>query len=59
MPTVQADTLSKIAKGLLLRLDVEVDWPGRPIGITLREGWVPTPAQALLLDTLRRTARAL
>lgn len=54
-----AQAEAEIAKGLLLRLDVEVDWPGRPIGITLREGWVPTPAQALLLDTLRRTARAL
>jgi len=54
-----AQAEAEIAKGLLLRLDVAVDWPGRPIGITVREGWVPTQAQGLLLDTLRRTARDL
>ncbi len=52
----EAQAEAEIAKGLLTRLDVRVDWPGRPIGLTLREGWVPTRAQAVLLDHLRAAA---
>lgn len=52
----EAQAEAEIVKGLLLRLDVAVDWPGRPIGITLRDGWMPTPGQSLLLDLLRQAA---
>ncbi|WP_417720819.1 LysR family transcriptional regulator [Salipiger sp.] len=51
-----AQARAEIAKGLLIRLDVRADWPARPIGLTLREDWVPTQAQALLLRELRDEA---
>lgn len=40
-------------------LPVELPQPHRPIGITTREGWVPTRAQDLLLTILRRSAAEL
>lgn len=47
---------AEIAKGLVARLDVAVRFPGRAIGLTTRNGWMPTRAQALLLDKLREAA---
>jgi LysR family transcriptional regulator of gallate degradation len=47
----------EIQAGVLVELDAEVDWPGRDIGATYRSCWVPTKAQALLLDKLREVAR--
>lgn len=49
---------AEIAKGLLAPLDVAWDWPGRPIGLTYRLDWTPTPAQALMLESLREAAVA-
>lgn len=49
---------AEIAKGLLARLDVRWDWPARPIGLTHRVDWKPTPAQAALLEALRDVAHA-
>ncbi len=49
---------AEIAKGLLARLDIRWDWPARPIGLTYRVDWKPTPAQAALLDALREVAHA-
>ncbi|SFR18555.1 LysR family transcriptional regulator [Poseidonocella sedimentorum] len=49
---------AEIAKGMLARLDVAGDWPGRAIGLTVRKDWEPTPEQALLLDLLRNAAEA-
>lgn len=47
---------AEISKGLLVRLDFNVNWPRRPIGLTLRQGWAPTAAQNLFLDLVRKTA---
>lgn len=47
----QAD--AEIAKGLLTRVDFRHDWPARPIGLTYRDSWVPTRAQAEMLDCIR------
>lgn len=47
---------AEVSKGLLARLDIGVDWPGRPIGLTYRTGWVPTRAQGALLDLVRAAA---
>ena len=33
------------------------DWPGRPIGLTLRRDWQPTRAQDALLELIREQAR--
>ncbi|WP_109465609.1 LysR family transcriptional regulator [Albibacillus kandeliae] len=52
----EAQAEAEIARGLLIRLDVRADWPARPIGLTLREGWLPTQAQSLLLELLRDEA---
>ncbi|MBE3638537.1 LysR family transcriptional regulator [Mangrovicoccus algicola] len=45
---------AEISRGLLDRLDIEENLPGRPIGLTFREGWIPTAAQAEMLDLLRQ-----
>lgn len=45
---------AEIAKGLVVSLNVAVDWPARPIGLTFRSGWLPTRAQVQLLDLLRK-----
>jgi LysR family transcriptional regulator of gallate degradation len=50
---------AEISKGLLIRLDVDADWPGRAIGLTTRIGWVPTKAQKLMLELLRETATGI
>lgn len=47
---------AEVAKGLLVRLRTAASWPGRPIGLTYRTGWVPTKAQELLLDMVRSSA---
>ncbi|MBF9030877.1 LysR family transcriptional regulator [Rhodobacterales bacterium HKCCE3408] len=49
---------AELQRGLLVRIDVGVDWPARAIGLTHRAGWVPTAAQALLLDEIRAAAPA-
>ena len=51
-----AQAEAEIAKGLLARIHVAGDWPGRAIGVTLRQDWEPTKSQAILLDLLRKTA---
>ena len=37
-------------------LDLPLPESARPIGLTLREGWMPTPTQARFLDLLRAAA---
>lgn len=51
---IQAE--AEVSKGLLARLDVLEDWPGRPIGLTLRRDWQPTRAQAELIELIRAAA---
>ncbi|MGE0846629.1 MAG: LysR family transcriptional regulator [Flavobacteriaceae bacterium] len=48
---------AEIAKGLVVRLDIAIDGPGRAIGLTTRAGWAPTPAQTLFADLVRAAAR--
>jgi len=52
----EAQAEAEITKGLLTPLEVTAGWRARPIGLTLREGWLPTQAQSLLLDLLREEA---
>lgn len=47
---------AELEKGLLARLDVRIDWPARAIGLTVRRDWMPTRAQAQMLDCLRASA---
>ncbi len=48
-----AQAAAEIDKGLLARIQVHGDWPGRAIGVTHRQNWEPTKSQAILLDLLR------
>lgn len=48
---------TEIAHGLITRIDVDFDWPPRPIGLTHRANWAPTAAQSLLIDLIREAAR--
>lgn len=50
----QAD--AEIARGLLVELPAQVDWPGRPIGLTFRSDWVPTKAQKTLMHIISDVA---
>ena len=55
--SVQAQ--AELSHQLLSELDVTADWPARPIGLTYRENWVPTKAQALLIDINESEAKTL
>lgn len=48
-----AQARGELARGLVHPLDFAVPGPARPIGLTLRQGWRPTPAQAAFLDAIR------
>ncbi len=52
-----AQAEAEVEKGLLVRLPVRADWPGRPIGLTYRKSWVPTRSQELLLKSIHTVAR--
>lgn len=54
-----AQAQAELSHGLLHELDVDADWPSRPIGLTHRGNWVATKAQALLIDLLRAEAARL
>lgn len=43
----------EIERGLVRMLPVDMAGSARPIGLTMREGWAPTPAQAALLAEIR------
>ena len=47
---------AEIEKGLLARLNVDVSFPRRAIGLTTRRGWMPTRAQDRLLGFIREVA---
>jgi LysR family transcriptional regulator of gallate degradation len=47
---------AEISRRLLSKIAVKADWTSRPIGLTYRAGWLPTPAQKLLVDLLRECA---
>lgn len=50
---------AEIENGLLVQVKTDITWTGRAIGLTYRNDWVPTRAQALLLDLLRAAATVL
>ena len=52
------EALSERVSGMV-ELPVVLNDPPRPIGLTLRRGWVPTPAQAAMLEALRQEGAAL
>jgi len=46
------------AQGLMVPLEVELPGSLRPIGLTFRAGWTPTPTQRKFLDLIRAAAGA-
>jgi LysR family transcriptional regulator, regulator for genes of the gallate degradation pathway len=46
----------EIELGLMVPLDLPLPGSARPIGLTTRAGWMPTPTQARFLDLLRAAA---
>jgi DNA-binding transcriptional LysR family regulator len=42
--------------GMLVALPIELPDSGRPIGLTFRSGWTPTPLQQKFLDIIRKEA---
>lgn len=46
----------EIEQGLMVPLDIPLPGSSRPIGLTTRAGWMPTPTQARFLDLLRAAA---
>ncbi|WP_196257839.1 LysR family transcriptional regulator [Pelagibacterium limicola] len=51
-----AQAAAEITNGMLASLDIDFEWPTRPIGISYRAGWMPTAAQSVLLDFIREAA---
>ncbi|MFN3641972.1 MAG: LysR substrate-binding domain-containing protein [Gemmobacter sp.] len=49
----RAQAEGEIARGLVHVLDHQVPGGTRPIGVTTRAGWQPTPAQAAMLAAIR------
>ena len=52
----RAQAEGEISRGIVRVLDFAVPGAARPIGVTTRSGWQPTPAQALLLEEVRNLA---
>jgi len=46
----------EIAQGLMVPLEIPLTGSARPIGITTRADWMPTPTQARFLDLVRGAA---
>ena len=42
--------------GLLVQLPIDLPESDRPIGLTVRANWKPTPLQAKFLDIIRKTS---
>lgn len=53
----RAQALPELRRGLVQELPLEVPGSRRPIGLTTRHDWAPTPAQALMLDAIAEAAR--
>lgn len=47
----------EIELGLMVPLDVPLPGSARPIGLTTRAGWMPTPTQARFLELVRSAAQ--
>ncbi len=50
---------AEMENNVLVRLETDIRWTGRAIGLTHRRDWVPTRAQAVLLDMIRAAAARL
>lgn len=55
----RAQAEGEIERGLVQVLDADFGAMRREIGLSLREGWDPTPAQSVMLDCVRRVTGAL
>ncbi|MCD2172152.1 LysR family transcriptional regulator [Rhizobium sp. C4] len=44
---------AEVARGLVREIGFDLSTTRRPIGITTRVGWMPTPAQQQLIDTIQ------
>ncbi len=44
--------------GLMIPLETDLPDSGRPIGLTTRKGWTPTPTQARFLELIRSAAHS-
>lgn len=51
-----AQVAADLRRGHLVRLELGADLPARPIGITTRAAWLPTPTEADFLNSLRIAA---
>lgn len=49
----------EVESGALVQLQTGIDWPGREIGLTYRNDWMPTKAQGMLLDIVRQVAKSI
>ena len=49
----QAQARGEVTRGLVQALAFAVPGPTRPIGLTQRAGWHPTPAQMALVQAIR------
>lgn len=49
----RAQAQREIVRGIVRVLPFTLPGPERPIGLTLRQGWQPTPAQAIALEEIR------
>lgn len=47
----------ELQEGSLVRIDVELPGGSRPIGLTYRRGWRPTPMQSWFLDEMRAASK--
>lgn len=50
---------AEVSNGALVRMNTNISWTGRKIGLTYRADWVPTNVQSLMLDVIRTTANEL
>lgn len=47
----------EIEQGLMVVLDIDLPHSARPIGLTTRAGWMPTPTQARFIDLIRAASK--
>jgi len=55
----QRQAATERVQGLLVPLDIELPSSARPIGLTYRLGWSPTPTQAHFFDLVRQAAKVV
>lgn len=55
----QRQAATERAQGLLVPLDIKLPNSARPIGLTYRMGWSPTPTQAHFFDLVRQASKVV